>query len=200
MYEHVRIRPFNKLCERHEWHKYADVPVELIGKYAGKIPDFLLAIWEQYGFTSHGDGEVWFTNPDDFNDIIQAFFGKDYPFIVFARDSFGMMHAILKEKLYVIHPQVSHAQYMGELELFEIRINSIIRDEKGNKYHRAALKKLGPINEEQMYGYIPMLALGGDGSLKETQIVQMNEYLLLVADVATEAVRNGWNPLGLPDL
>ena len=106
----------------------------------------------------------------------------------------------MKDKLYIIYPQQSHAKYMGSMDNFGIFISSIINDSPRHKNHLAALKKLGPINSSQMYGYVPVLALGGDGSLDETQIVQMHEYLLMTAEIATEAVRNGWNPLGLPDL
>lgn len=190
---------FEILCKEHEWHKYADVPKGLIEKYAGVLPDFLLAIWERHGFTSHGEGEIWLTNPDDFTDTIRAFFGKEYPFLVYARHSFGFMYAVLKDKIYVIHPQISRAQYRGEIEIMPAQILNILDSGPAHKSHLRALKKFGPINSDQMYGYVPMLALGGDGSLKETQIVQMYEYLYLVADVATEAVRNGWDPLGLSE-
>lgn len=198
MYENIRIRPFEKLCERHEWHKYSDASTELIQRFSGTLPDFILAIWERYGLTCHADGEVWFTNPDDFTDVVRAFFGEKYPFLIFARHSFGYLHAILGNRLYIIHPQIARAKDMGSVELVEIQIKDIIYSDGRHKDHISALKKLGPINEDQMYGYVPMLALGGDGSLKETRIVQMHEYLLLVADAATDAVRSGWNPLGLP--
>lgn len=41
-----------------------------------------------------------------------------------------------------------------------------------------------------------MLALGGEGTLEETQVVPVHEYPLMVAQVATQAVREGWDPLG----
>lgn len=73
-----------------------------------------------------------------------------------------------------------------------IRIN-----DEDHKKHLKTQRKLGPIDQDHMYGYVPMLALGGNGSLKETKIVKTQEYLALLADVVIDAKRNGWNPLGL---
>lgn len=187
---------FEILCEEHEYQKYSDAPNA--NKYKGILPDFLLEIWKKYGLTSHGNGEIWFTDPGKFTDIMRAFFGQDAGFTVYARHSYGYLYAIREKKLYIIHPQMARAQYMGEIDTMPAQILNILDSGPAHENHIKALKKLGPINSDQMYGFTPMLALGGNGSLKETKIVKMPEYLLLVAEAATEAVRNGWNPLGLP--
>ena len=189
---------FEMLCEENEYRKYSDI--HDIDNYKGKIPDFLIEIWKRYGLTSHGEGEIWFVDPSEFTTIIKGFFGENVGFIAYARHSFGYIYAILEDKLYIIHPQMARAQYMGNLDTLPAQILNILDSGPAHKQHLAALKKFGPINSSQMYGYVPVLALGGDGSLDETQIVQMHEYLLMTAEIATEAVRNGWNPLGLPDL
>jgi hypothetical protein len=200
MYEQVDLLRYELLEERFGSQKYADVTLETLEKYQGKVPELLLAIWERYGLTSHGQGELWFTNPDDFTDIVQAFFGDQYPFIVYARTSFGRLWAILDDRLYTIHPQIAHAIYGHKLEVFDTLMSSGLVSTSSDFHteHLKALKKLGPLKADQMYGYVPVLALGGNGSLKETKIVQMREYLFMVADIATSAVREGWNPLGLP--
>ena len=73
----------------------------------------------------------------------------------------------------------------------------IMLNDEEHKKHLKTLKKLGLIDQDHMYGYVPMLALGGNGSLKETKIVKTQEYLALLADVVIDAKRNGWDPLGL---
>ena len=97
---------------------------ETLEKYQGKVPELLLAIWERHGLTSHGQGELWFTNPDDFTDIVQAFFGDQYPFIVYARTSFGRLWAILDDRLYTIQPQIARAIYGHKLEVFDTLMSS----------------------------------------------------------------------------
>ncbi|WP_019011424.1 GAD-like domain-containing protein [Deinococcus aquatilis] len=200
MYEQVDLLRYELLEERFGSEKYADVTLETLEKYQGKVPELLLAIWERYGLTSHGQGELWFTNPDDFTDIVQAFFGDQHPFIVYARTSFGRLWAILDDRLYTIHPQIACAIYGHKLEVFDTLMSSGLVSTSSDFHteHLKALKKLGPLKADQMYGYVPVLALGGNGSLKETKIVQMREYLFMVADIATTARREGWNPLGLP--
>jgi hypothetical protein len=201
MYEHVDLFDYERLCNKHGSQKYADVTLETLEKYQGKVPELLLAIWERHGLTSHGQGELWFTNPDDFTDIVQAFFGDQYSFIVYARTSFGRLWAILDDRLYTIHPQIARAIYGHKLEVFDTLMSSGLVSTSSDFHteHLKALKKLGPLKADQMYGYVPVLALGGNGSLKETKIVQMREYLFMVADITTSAVREGGAKLYNPD-
>ncbi|MFC4424841.1 GAD-like domain-containing protein [Deinococcus navajonensis] len=186
------------LCEEHGHEQYAEMPAQLMEKYAGQVPAELLAIWAQYGLTSHGQGEVWFTNPEDYTEIVQAFFGPERPFLVFARTSFGHLKAILRGPLYTILPQIALAKRGNDLSVFPTLVSSglISPWSAAHAEHQQALRALGPITSEQMYGYVPMLALGGEGTLEETQVVRVHEYLRLVAQVATQAVREGWDPLG----
>ncbi|WP_420595519.1 GAD-like domain-containing protein [Deinococcus sp.] len=200
MYEDMNLLGFEFFVHKHGYQKYADVALETIEKYKGILPDFMLAVWERYGLSSHGEGYIWTVNPDDYSEIIREFFGKEHPLVVFARSSFGDLWAVQGDREYKVMTHYGHAFYFGETDLdslFSFGIMSL-GDEK-HAEHLKVLKKLGPIDQDHMYGYVPMLALGGDGSLKETKIVKTREYLALVADTVTEANRNGWNPLGLKD-
>ncbi|MFC4637696.1 GAD-like domain-containing protein [Deinococcus hohokamensis] len=194
----VDLIDFEILCEEHGQEKYADMPAGRIERYAGQVPEELLAIWRQYGLTSHGQGEVWFTNPEDYTEIVQAFFGREQPFLVFARTSFGHLKAILRGQLYTILPQIALAQHGHDVRIFPTLVSSgLIRPHsEAHAEHQRALQALGPLTSRQMYGYVPMLALGGEGTLEENQVVPLQEYLLMVAGVATQAVREGWDPLG----
>lgn len=200
MYEHVDLFDYERLCSKHGSEKYAEVNAETLEKYRDQVPELLLAIWERHGLTSHGQGEIWFTNPDEFTDIVQAFFGDQQPFVVFARNSYGELYGFLTDRIYVIQPQIVRAIHQGKVSDFDTFLSGvlIIPYLDFHKEHLLALKKLGSLKADQLYGYVPMLALSGNGSLKETKIVQMREYLFMVADIATSAVREGWNPLGLP--
>lgn len=198
MYEHLEIRGFDRLTRLHGYEKYANVSLEVIEKYKTILPDFILAIWERHGLSSHGEGYIWTVNPDDYIGIVQDFFGKKRELIVFARSSFGDMYCVEGGKKYVIQPQIGEAIFIGDSDIeYSFKYSLIMLDDENLKRHLKARKKLGPIEHDQMYGYVPMLALGGDGSLKETKIVKTKEYLALVADVVTEANRNDWDPLEL---
>jgi hypothetical protein len=198
LYKDIEIRGFDRLCRLHGYKKYADVSSEMIEKYKGILPDFLLAVWEKHGLSSHGEGYIWTVNPDDYSDIIRSFFGKDNQLVVFARNSFGKLYAAKDGQEYRIRPQIGIARYFAEADIDnDFKYTLITLGDSEHKEHLKAMKKLGPIDQDHMYGYVPMLALGGDGSLKETKIVKTQEYLMLVAEVVTEANRNGWDPLGL---
>lgn len=195
----VDLIDFEILCEEHGHEQYANMPAELIERYAGQVPEELLAIWAQYGLTSHGQGEVWFTNPEDYAEVIQAFFGREQPFLVFARTSFGHLKAMLRGQLYTILPQIARAVHGHDVRVFPTLVSSgLIRPHSAaHAEHQQALQALGPLTSEQMYGYVPTLPLGGEGTLEETQVVPVHEHLLMVAGIATDAVREGWDPLGL---
>lgn len=198
IYDHVNLFDYEVLSEEHGCQPYAAVSPDTIEKYRGKVPETLLAIWERHGLTSHGEGQLWFTNPDEFADIIEALFGQTRPFIVYARDSFGRMSAVLGDRLYAIHSQIARAIHGNRTDVFDTTISSGLIRPQSNFYreHQQALRKLGPIQADQMFGYVPVLALGGEGTLEETQVVQMHEYLLMVADLAIAALQRGWDPLG----
>lgn len=190
---------YDLLCEEHGREPYAPIPAGHLDKYAGQVPDLLLAIWERHGLTAHGQGEVWFTNPDEYQDLIQAFFGPDRPFIVFSRTSFGRLRAFLDGQIYTIHPQIARAIHSHDAHVFDALICSglVSPSSAFHEEHQQALTALGPLTAEQMYGSVPPLALGGEGTLADTQIVPLREYLFRVARVATAALRDGWDPLGL---
>lgn len=198
MYEHVDLFGFDFFCQNSGCEKYAEAPTSVIKKYEGIFPEFLLAVWERHGFTSHGDGYVWTVNPDDYTHVILDFFGKEHNLIIFARNSFGGLYAVKDEYQYIIRPQVAMAHNLGKNGVENLfKYGLIMLNDEEHKKHLKTLKKLGPIDQDHMYGYVPMLALGGNGSLKETKIVKTQEYLALLADVVIDAKRNGWNPLGL---
>ena len=200
MYEEMNLLGFEFFVHKYGYQKYADVSPETIEKYKGILPDFMLAVWERYGLSSHGDGYIWTVNPDDYTDIIRDFFGREHKLVVFARDSFGDLWAVKGDEKFKIHTQIALAKHMGKADLDTLFSAVIIMlDDEEHAEHLKVLKKLGPIDQDHMYGNVPMLALGGDGSLKEKKIVKTREYLALVADTVTEANRNGWNPLGLKD-
>jgi hypothetical protein len=194
--EQIDLASFELFVEDYGCTKYADVPTHLFNQYAGVLPDYMLAIWQRYGFTHHANGFFWIVNPNDYTELLDFLFGKDHGMTVFGRTTFGQMQAIRNDgKKFSISAQTGRAGSVGESPI-EYTFSALILDDRDPRYtdHIAALKKLGLPSVEEIYGYVPALALGGAGTLEETQIVGMHEYLLMVAELAIELNKSGWNP------
>lgn len=61
------------------------------------------------------------------------------------------------------------------------------RDRKGNDFDNLfapALKKLGRLKHDEMYGFVPALALGGPATLDHLQKVKAVEHLVLLAQLS----------------
>jgi hypothetical protein len=180
-FEEFDLFYFERFVKKNGAVKYADVPDELFKQYAGVLPDYVLAIWERYGFTHHANGFFWIVDPNDYAELLDFMFGKNHGMTAFGKTSFG--------RIYVVRNDNHRFAVSAETG----RANS---GEKTFQYndHLKALEKLGLPSVEEIYGYVPALALGGAGTLEETQIVGMKEYLLMVAELAIELNKSGWDP------
>jgi len=73
------------------------VPPSTIARYRGKLPNQLLAYWEEYGWCGYGDGLFWTVNPQQYEPALEAWIGET-PFMeqdayhVIARSAFGLLY------------------------------------------------------------------------------------------------------------
>lgn len=63
-------------------------------------------------------------------------------------------------------------------------------DVNGTGLFDRALKKLGPLKHDEMYGFVPALALGGSATLDCLQKVKAVEHLVMLAQLAPLEVIN----------
>ena len=66
-------------------------------------------------------------------------------------------------------------------------------DVSGSLLFESALKKLGRLKYDEMYGFVPALALGGPATLDHLQKVKVVEHLVLLAQLSELRVME--NPL-----
>jgi hypothetical protein len=197
--DQIDLMCFDLFIEDYPPTKYAEVPQELFQKYSGILPDFMLAVWQKHGFTHHANAFFWIVNPDDYIELLDFLLGKNHDLIVFSRDSFGHMKAIRKDgRKFEISAETGHSGSIGQSAI-DYTFSALSFDEKNETYqeHLKAIAKLGIPSEEEIFGYVPALALGGEGTLEETKIVRMHEYLFMVAELAIEYNKQGREPFFL---
>jgi len=175
------------------------VPPTSIERYRGKLPDQLLAYWDEHGWCGYADGLFWTVNPQEYEPALEAWIG-DTPFMekdayhLIARSAFGHLLfwgertaftlEIFAPGSYAIPQKQGFS--MGQMELAARAFFSTQNKKPfdfGDMF-TSTLKKLGRLKHDEMYGFVPALALGGPSTLDHLQKVKAVEHLILLAQLA----------------
>ncbi|SFZ77017.1 GAD-like domain-containing protein [Chitinimonas taiwanensis] len=184
-----------------------DVPFAAIEKWRGKLPNQLLTYWQAEGWCGYANGLFWIVNPDEYEDLVDEWL-EDSPleqidsFHAIGRTAFGKIylcgettgqsvsincatHAVfalqrdLKRKTDTRSLDISIQAFLG-LELNECDLD----DEAGQPLFEHALKSLGPLAADEMYGFEPAIALGGKMHLENLRKVKLDQHLTILRQLA----------------
>jgi hypothetical protein len=183
---------------------------EKIAKYKGKLPDQLLKYWELYGFSGYGKGLFWLVDPDEYEPALEAWIG-DTDFMetdehyVIARNAFGKLflwgkktgqNLTINSPWAMIFPRDNSeilnrrgADFLVQ-SFISARQKSRLdfEDHLEKPLFERALKALGPLAPDEMYGFVPALALGGKADLKFLQKVKAVEHLVVLAQLGEKRI------------
>lgn len=178
---------------------------EQIEAYRGKFPDTLLRFWKEQGWGGYADGLFWTVNPADYHDVLQQWL-VDTPHenepdnYVIARSAFGNLYIWNSKKGYAFKITLPnhwlrkgpHDVEVGRNEL-EDKADSFFcvmnkkrldqTDEYNKPLFQKALKRLGPLKPNEMYGYVPAICLGGKELLTNLQKVDIFVHLSILAEL-----------------
>jgi hypothetical protein len=175
------------------------VPPSSIERYRGKLPDQLLAYWQEHGWCGYADGLFWTVNPQEYEPVLQAWIGdtdlmKQDAYHVIARGAFGKLHLwgeTTGNSLFISAPGsycipkksvlVGDKMNLG-IQVFFGAMSRQVNDFDG--MFNAAFKKLGRLEHDEMYGFVPALALGGSATVDHLQKVKVVEHLVILAQLA----------------
>lgn len=187
----------------------ASTPIEadkqVIEQYRGILPDKLLEYWTDDGWSGYASGLFWVVNPADYSDLL-AMWLEDSPianidtYHVIARSAFGKlyvwgentnqrfelncpMHAIIAsenelKKVKVKSEAAIQAFFMSDIERFDIE------DINDKLLFDPALKKLGPLAPDEVYGFEPALVAGGNLHVDNLAKLNMNIHLSILRQMA----------------
>ncbi|RXE86551.1 glutamyl-tRNA amidotransferase [Pseudoalteromonas sp. A757] len=96
----------------------------------------------------------------------------------------------------MIFPNFSNDDYLenGEeltLDLFfstKMSTEIDLKDHNEKPLFERAVEKLGPLENGEIYGFVPALALGGEPKLENLQKVKATEHLAFLADLGEKRV------------
>ena len=181
------------------------VSEETIKKYQGKLPNQLLEYWKAYGFSGWGNGLFWLVNPEDYQDVLDAWLEHvELPpheeYFVIARTAFGDLNVwgTIHGQCFTISPLMN--QIFPSMEVMEkdegdllIRIFMSskekrfidIKDYKNKPLFDRAVKKYGELNKNEMLGFEPALILGGEAKLENVRKLPIISHLQFLASLDT---------------
>jgi hypothetical protein len=180
-----------------------DVPAEKIEKFRGELPDKLLEYWQEHGWCGYAQGLLWTVDPDEWEGALEAWIGdtklmKLDGFHVIARSAFGELVVWGKNTGQSLKIVPAYAQaFPGfdaetfarrgadkDLQLFfssSSRDTYDLKDADDQPLFERALTKLGTLDHDTMYGFVPALALGGEPSLERLQKLNAKVHLEILA-------------------
>ncbi len=178
------------------------VPQSSIDRYRGKLPDQLLAYWEEHGWTGYADGLFWTVDPQEYEPVVDAWLGdtsfmEDDVYHVIARGAFGEIYFLGERSASRLSIVAVDAVMMKPFSPPSDRDRAVLAffsaqnrgandlcDVNGKRLFTRALKKLGPLKYDEMYGFVPALALGGPATLNHLQKVKAIEHLVMLAQMS----------------
>ena len=170
-----------------------------LAKYASKAPKELITLWQEVGLGTFGDGLFRIVPPNDYQDFVDTYiedrekqFEYSLPFMTTAfGDIFVWVKDIFQNREYVIFINVRSGKWNIITSRMDLLFNVYIstkewfkRDFEINISDFSKLvERLGLPAEDECYGYVPALALGGSKSLDNIQVVKMLPYIDMIAQM-----------------
>lgn len=174
------------------------VPPSIVELYRGKLPNRLLSYWKENGWCGYAEGLFWTVNPQEYEPVLEAWIGET-PFMeqdayqIIARSAFGKLYfwgESTGDSLELFAPGAYC--FPGDFRLIqntdlEMQVFFSMQSREGNDYmdmFAPALNRLGRLKQDEMYGFVPALALGGKSSVKHLEKVKVIEHLVLLAQIS----------------
>lgn len=181
-------------------------PASEIEKWRSAMPSALLDYWSAEGWSGFGQGLFWIVNPDDFEDLLAEWLSgtpleKIDRFHVIARTAFGKLylwgektgpsteivvsdHSILclerDLKKPVNNPDVAlRGFFSGSDPAYTDAL-----DEDSKPLFQRALKALGPLEPDEMYGFEPTLVAGGEARIENVRVVKLHQHVGMLRQLA----------------
>ena len=152
------------------------------------LPQQLLNFWQQQGFGNYADGLLWTHPPSIFNVLIEEWTGlsPNQAGLIF-RSSFGDFCVWNKDRAYLLDIHVGRVDELTrDIEfLFNYILcrEQFLRDVLQLELHSQSVDRLGQLNPDECFAFVPARALGGSGTIETVQRVSIQEHLALLAQL-----------------
>ena len=163
---------------------------EIIKQYEGKVPDLLIDIWKTFGIGKYNGGLIELISPKDFEPNLWTWLGKEVTdYVPFAITGFGEL--LYYRKLTETEEDIClvDIQYR-KVEVLTWSMESFFEDFLTNEEDRnvwlrqelfeIAISLKGDLLKNEVFTFVPILAIGGTASLEYIQKGNAQVYQDLV--------------------
>jgi len=174
-----------------------EVPPSTIDRYRGKLPEQLLSYWTKHGWCGYGDGLFWTVNPQDYEGVVSCWLadtplGQRDAYHIIARNAFGDLYLFGEKTGFSLTIDSALSRYSGENNTSNENLDKVVRnfflsiEKDSNDFDGlfdAAKCKLGTLNQDEMYGFVPALMFGGQPKLEYLEKVKIIEHLTFLSQL-----------------
>lgn len=169
----------------------ADMPrPELLAEYKDRVPAELIELWQRFGFSSYANGLIWVINPKQLEDVMLEWCpakAKKARAIPVIRTAFGKVIYWTGSTFMLVDIHFNDRFDLGgNVEILFTFF--LIGPKAGPAFlqeptFKKALKRLGPLQADEVYGYKLPLAMGGDYNVANMEKMKIREHLSFLAQV-----------------
>ena len=172
-----------------------------IANYAGAVPEALLHFWSEHGRGSYMSGAFWICDPRPLVPVLRDIFAGDPEFdpsqmTVVGYTALGTILVWDRVKKQVsINLQMSMVSNVPAEKRLDPKTGTPFPDDftigtfiTGMQYYDEplfadALKRLGPLDEGEVYGFVPALQLGGAFDVEHLRRMRLAEHASFIAQL-----------------
>lgn len=169
----------------------------------GHVPQRLIDLWREFGFSVYQHGLMTIVNPMDWKPVTDEWivdtelFDLD-TFIPLFKGAYGDFRLLGIHHGYAVTLMPVMGAFVGSCEKPDYSVEIAVRgafamaDISGYDFYvktcnfEKALKKLGPLKANEMYGFVPVLPLSGEPKLENLQKLDAFAHLSILRQLTNE--------------
>lgn len=160
---------------------------DVIQKFTGIFPDFVLEEWKNRGFASYMGGLLRITNPEDYYEIMSDLVSDPENCHVIMVTAFGAIYFLKEGKYYSKNVMNNLTFELHEDFGLIIEFTFTTKGTQKNIFYKdiydKVVKRLGKLEYDEMFGFFPAIALGGSYDAKNVQKVKLKEHLAFLSQL-----------------
>lgn len=183
-----------------------DIPEDAVLKWREKLPDQLLYYWKEEGWCAYANGLFWIVNPDDYEEVVYEWVNdtgleKIDAFHVIGRTAFGDLY-VCGERTGVsmtiscsinaifalpkdLQPKNKEDRDWSVRSFLGLSASECdLEDESGIQLFERAVKKYGPLEPDEVFGFEPAIVLGGRMRLENLVKLKLDVHLTILRQLA----------------
>jgi hypothetical protein len=184
---------------------HSAVPRGSIEKFRGKLPRQLLEYWGTLGWCGFANGLFWIVDPEVWDEAMESLLEgtgllEQDSYHVIARNAFGDLWLWGEKSGPSISIRSAYGLVQPSFDLEGLREDGgdlrvryffsgkarrsvDLLDDKQKPLFERALKKLGPLQSHELYGFVPLVGAGGACQLKSLQKLDAQVHMAILADM-----------------